>query len=188
MTLNFLGRTEEAEAALEALIAMAPHDARAHHLLAGLRKQSAQRNHIDRLHDSYVAARAPRDRLLLGYSLAKELEDVGRADDALAAGEGLGRGVAHRDGEAGARHAPPRAHLVCNERVSHADRRHDGPLQEVAGVEDARALGGGRGLRQVAALSALQRPRWRFALRGGGWGGHGTLQAQAQERKRNVGL
>ena len=84
VTLNFLGRTEEAEAALEALIAMAPHDARAHHLLAGQRKQSAQRNHIDRLHDTYVAARAPRDRLLLGYALAKELEDVGRPDDALA--------------------------------------------------------------------------------------------------------
>lgn len=75
-TLNFLGRTEEAEAALEDLIALAPGDARAHHLLAGLRKQAPSRNHVERLTQTRRVAHAPRDRLLLGYALAKELEDI----------------------------------------------------------------------------------------------------------------
>lgn len=82
-TLSFLGCTEEAGDALEALIALAPGDARAHHLLAGLRKQSPERNHIERLANAHTRAREPRDRLLLGYALAKELEDVGRPDEAL---------------------------------------------------------------------------------------------------------
>lgn len=77
VTLNFLGRAEEAEAALEALIALAPDDARAHHLLASLRKQSAGRNHIPRLETVYERAKSGRDRLLIGYALAKELEDIG---------------------------------------------------------------------------------------------------------------
>jgi tetratricopeptide (TPR) repeat protein len=84
-TLSFLGRTEEADAELEALIAQAPHDARAHHLLSGLRKQSAVRNHIPRLRTLSPQARPGRDRLLLGYALAKELEDVGQAEEAFAA-------------------------------------------------------------------------------------------------------
>lgn len=83
VTLNFLGRTDEADAALEALIALAPEDARAHHLLAGLRKQSPERNHVERLAETRAMTREPRDRLLLGYALAKELEDVGRPDEAL---------------------------------------------------------------------------------------------------------
>jgi Flp pilus assembly protein TadD len=83
VTLNFLGRVEEADAALEALIALAPAHARAHHLLAGLRKQTPQRNHVERLTRTHGATAQHRDRLLLGYALAKELEDVGRADDAL---------------------------------------------------------------------------------------------------------
>lgn len=83
VALNFLGRVEEADEALEALIAQAPGDARAHHLLAGLRKQTAERNHVDRLERTHAQARDDRSRLLLGYALTKELEDVGRADEAL---------------------------------------------------------------------------------------------------------
>lgn len=82
-TLNFLGRTDEAEAALEALIALAPADARAHHLLAGLRKQSPERNHVERLARTYAEARNGHDRLRLGYALAKELDDIGRPAEAL---------------------------------------------------------------------------------------------------------
>jgi Flp pilus assembly protein TadD len=82
-TLNFLGRTEEADAALEALIALAPGDARAHHLLAGLRKQAITRNHVDRLTQVRTQVREPRDRLLLGYALAKELEDIDQPAKAL---------------------------------------------------------------------------------------------------------
>jgi tetratricopeptide (TPR) repeat protein len=83
-TLNFLGRIDEAEAATEALIAQAPDDARAHHLLAGLRKQDDARHHVDRLTAAHRRAAPGRDRLLIGYALAKELEDIGAADQAFA--------------------------------------------------------------------------------------------------------
>lgn len=82
-TLNFLGRIDEAEAALEALIAFAPGDARAHHLLAGLRKQTPERNHVEQLGRTLAAAKAGQGRLLLGYALSKELEDIGEPDEAL---------------------------------------------------------------------------------------------------------
>lgn len=82
-TLSFLGRTDEADTALEALLALAPGDARAHHLLAGLRKQTPERNHVERLARTHAAARDSRGRLMLGYALAKELEDIGQPDEAL---------------------------------------------------------------------------------------------------------
>ncbi|MDQ4419321.1 sulfotransferase [Sphingobium sp. DEHP117] len=82
-TLNFLGRADEAEAALEALLAVAPHHARAHYLLASLRKQDSAQNHIGRLKQVSARAQEPRDRLLLGYALAKELEDIGEPAQAL---------------------------------------------------------------------------------------------------------
>lgn len=82
-TLNFLGRVDEAEATLEALIALAPRNARAHHLLASLRKQTVQHNHVARLTLVRDEVRDGRDRLLLGYALAKELEDLGQANEAL---------------------------------------------------------------------------------------------------------
>lgn len=84
VTLNFLGRVDEADAALEALIALSPGDARAHHLLASLRKQSAQTNHVGRLETVHAEAKAGRDRLLTGYALAKELEDIGEEARAFA--------------------------------------------------------------------------------------------------------
>ena len=82
-TLKFLGRTDEADAALEALLALAPQDARAHHLLSGLRLQTPERNHVDRLNRTLAGATDARAQLLLSYALAKELEDVGRPDEAL---------------------------------------------------------------------------------------------------------
>lgn len=83
VTLNFLGRVDKAEDALEALIAIAPGHARAHHLLAALRKQTATCNHVARLGRTRAQASDGRDRLLLGYALAKELEDIGEPDQAL---------------------------------------------------------------------------------------------------------
>jgi tetratricopeptide (TPR) repeat protein len=74
--LSFVGRQDEAERALEALLALAPTDARAHHLLAGLRRQTPDRNHVERLGAARKAASTPRDRLLIGYALAKELDDL----------------------------------------------------------------------------------------------------------------
>ena len=85
--LSFVGRQDEAERELEALLALSPADARAHHLLAGLRRHTRDSNHVDRLSAARKAARLPRDRLLLGYALAKELDDLGeprRAFDVLA--------------------------------------------------------------------------------------------------------
>lgn len=74
--LSFVGRQEDAETALEALLALSPADARAHHLLAGLRRQTLARNHVERLSTVLAAARSPRDRLLIGYALAKETDDL----------------------------------------------------------------------------------------------------------------
>lgn len=81
--LNFVGRVDEAEAQLEALIALVPGHARAHHLLASLRKQSPGHNHVERLGQVLERARMGQDRLLLGYALAKELEDIGKQAEAL---------------------------------------------------------------------------------------------------------
>ncbi len=82
-TFNFLGRTEDADAALEALLAVAPGDARAHHLLSSLRKQTVAHNHIARLSEIRTRTQDGPDRLRLGYALAKELEDVDRQAEAL---------------------------------------------------------------------------------------------------------
>ncbi len=84
-THSFLGCTDKAAAELETLIAQAPDDGRAHHLLAGLRKQTVAQNHIPRLGALTTQARSGRDRLLFGYALAKELDDIGRAQEAFAA-------------------------------------------------------------------------------------------------------
>ncbi len=82
-TLSFLGRTGEAEAVLEVILGRTPNDARAHHLLAGLRKQTPARNHVERLRTAHDRSPPGRDRLLTGYALVKELEDVGRPEEAL---------------------------------------------------------------------------------------------------------
>jgi Flp pilus assembly protein TadD len=82
--LNFIGNVDAAEVEGEALIALDPDYARGHHLLAGLRKHSTDRNHVDRLTGALGRARAPDARLLLGYALAKELEDIGEQQAAFA--------------------------------------------------------------------------------------------------------
>lgn len=81
-TLSFLGRMEEAEASLEVILGRSPQDARAHHLLAGLRKQTVARNHVERLRAVHDHSKLGRDRLLTGYALVKELEDIGRTEEA----------------------------------------------------------------------------------------------------------
>jgi tetratricopeptide (TPR) repeat protein len=77
VALSFLGRADDAEAALEGLIALDPLAGRPHHTLAGLRQQTPSRNHVARLKAAHRDARDPQDRLLLGHALAKELEDIG---------------------------------------------------------------------------------------------------------------
>ncbi|NIJ06674.1 tetratricopeptide (TPR) repeat protein [Sphingomonas vulcanisoli] len=82
--LSFVGRREDAEREIEALIALSPGDARAHYLLAGLRKQTADNNHVDRLTAARQAEASPPNRLLLGYALAKEKDDLGDPKGAFA--------------------------------------------------------------------------------------------------------
>ncbi|WP_292945748.1 tetratricopeptide repeat-containing sulfotransferase family protein [Novosphingobium sp.] len=82
--LNFIGDVDGAEAEAEMLIGIDPDYARAHHMLAGMRKHSAERNHTERLTAALARARAPDARLLLGYALAKELEDIGEQQAAFA--------------------------------------------------------------------------------------------------------
>lgn len=82
--LNFIGDVDGAEAEAEALIALDPDYARGHHMLAGLRKQTADRNHVERLTSALGRASTPDARLLLGYALAKELEDIGEQQAAFA--------------------------------------------------------------------------------------------------------
>ncbi|MCQ9157006.1 sulfotransferase [Acidomonas methanolica] len=81
VALSFVGETVQSERAFEALLARDPGNARAHHGLAGLRRQSAESNHIPRLRAARNATRDPEARLLLGYALSKELEDVGEAQE-----------------------------------------------------------------------------------------------------------
>lgn len=82
--LSFLGRQQDAERELEQLLAGTPDDARAHHLLSNLRKQTPDDNHIERLTAARRIERAPRNRLLLGYALAKEQDDLGNPKAAFA--------------------------------------------------------------------------------------------------------
>lgn len=79
--LAFVGRTVEAEREHEAVLLRDGGYARSHHALAGLRRHSADRNHVARLETALAAAAAPTDRLRIGYALAKECEDIGAAAD-----------------------------------------------------------------------------------------------------------
>lgn len=80
---GFTGRVAEARAHYETILAADPGDARAHYALAILSRQTAEANHVARLETALAAARRPEDALRIRYALAKELEDIGRAADAL---------------------------------------------------------------------------------------------------------
>ncbi len=79
MALGFVGRTADAAAQHEAILAQSPANGRAHYALSGLAKASRAANHIDRL--EAVLARQPGadDALRIRYALAKEYEDLGEA-------------------------------------------------------------------------------------------------------------
>lgn len=82
MSLLFRGDVVGAETALEASISRDPRQWRAHHALSGLRRQTLQNNHIERLRS--LLSTYPGDSralLFVGCALAKELEDLGRNDE-----------------------------------------------------------------------------------------------------------
>lgn len=78
-----LGRLDEAEAALDRVLDINPDDWEAHYLRATVRKQSTARNHVDELRAALERGRGdPKAETALGYALGKELEDLGRLDEA----------------------------------------------------------------------------------------------------------
>jgi tetratricopeptide (TPR) repeat protein len=84
-SLKFLGRFTEAEAAYEACVRCDPHFWRAHSALAATRRQTPERNHCARLERLLTTdPLEPDAELHLRHALAKELEDLGRDDEAFA--------------------------------------------------------------------------------------------------------
>lgn len=84
-SLKFLGRFEEAEAAYEACLRLNPHYWRAHSALAATRTQTSERNHVARLRGLLAGPLPDADaELHVRHALARELEDLGREDEAFA--------------------------------------------------------------------------------------------------------
>jgi tetratricopeptide (TPR) repeat protein len=71
-----LGKLEEAEHLLDAVIARAPQDYDAYYNRATLRKQTPERNHVAQI-ETLLSRPDPAAQVQLGYALAKELEDLG---------------------------------------------------------------------------------------------------------------
>lgn len=81
-----LGRMQEAEAALDHVIAVQPEDADAWYNRATLRRQTVQRNHVAELRERLDRpGLEPAQVAPLAYALAKELEDTERYDESFTA-------------------------------------------------------------------------------------------------------
>ena len=80
-TLRFLGDLDAAAASLDRTLGLNPDDAEAHYLRSGLVTQSAERNHVDELSAAIERAEDDRDRVRLGFALAKEYEDLGEYEN-----------------------------------------------------------------------------------------------------------
>lgn len=78
-----LGELDEAEAALDRVIALNRNDWEAYYLRATVRKQNADDNHVSALKEALTRGRGdPKAETALGYALGKELEDLGQLDEA----------------------------------------------------------------------------------------------------------
>lgn len=75
-----MGRMEEAEALLDAVIARAPDEFDAYYNRSTLRTQTTERNHLPALESALTRATPERAAFALHYALAKEYEDVGEAE------------------------------------------------------------------------------------------------------------
>lgn len=81
--LMFLGRFAEAGEDLARVLKRAPQLAQGYWLQSQVRRQSASENHIDRIIAQLQAPkRTEQDLALLGFALHKELDDLGRHDEA----------------------------------------------------------------------------------------------------------
>lgn len=93
---RFLGRLTECEELCDTFLAHEPQDAEIQHLRSSLRTQTPDRNHVEELR-GLLARDWPdwRQRVQLFYSLAKELEDLGRYAEAFTQLE-AGASLRHR--------------------------------------------------------------------------------------------
>jgi tetratricopeptide (TPR) repeat protein len=81
--LTYLGRFEEAEQDVERAIRRAPEIAQGYWLRAGLRRQTAERNHVDAIKRELVRpGRSAEDIALLSFALHKEFDDLQRYEEA----------------------------------------------------------------------------------------------------------
>lgn len=96
LQLQFNGRIAEAEAKLESCLAKGPSFGRASLTLARIRRQTPERNHIQALHARLaVVAPGTEDHAACEFALHKELDDLGRHDQAWAALQ-RGNAIMHR--------------------------------------------------------------------------------------------
>ena len=96
LQLQFNGRIAEAETELESCLAKGPSFGRASLTLARIRRQTAERNHLEDLHARLaLVAHGGEDHAALEFALHKELDDLGRRQEAW---EALRRGnaIMHR--------------------------------------------------------------------------------------------
>ena len=81
--LMFLGRFVEAGEDLARVLKRAPQIAQGYWLQSQVRRQSAGENHLAQIKTQLqVSQRTPQDRALLSFALHKELDDLGRHDEA----------------------------------------------------------------------------------------------------------
>ncbi|HEY1891402.1 MAG TPA: sulfotransferase [Steroidobacteraceae bacterium] len=78
-----LGRLEQAEVACDRAIALNPREYRAYLLRSELRSQTIVANHVEQLRRELARTDLPDGgRVLLGYALGKELDDLGEYEEA----------------------------------------------------------------------------------------------------------
>lgn len=81
--LAYLGRFTEAEEDLRRSMRRAPEIAQGYWLQSWVRKQTAERNHVDAIRRELARpGRKPDDIALLNFALHKELDDLGRHEEA----------------------------------------------------------------------------------------------------------
>jgi tetratricopeptide (TPR) repeat protein len=78
----FAGVLAAAEATLESCLALAPGHAQAHWALSRVRRQSPERNHVARLQSLLARRPDPGSAVFLNFALFKELDELGRDDEA----------------------------------------------------------------------------------------------------------
>jgi len=83
-SLQFTGRMDEARAAYEKCLELAPRDTRALGSITQITKQTEEKNDLARLEATFMATVSnPDDALRVGHAIAKAHEDMGHPEEAL---------------------------------------------------------------------------------------------------------